>query len=106
MARNGGLSCCYSQRLGLQLTLLDAVLLGLAFGLLRSHALDALVKVVLGGCALLGVLASCFMCGHGQQIHHISRETFVWWAASTWCVSLMQGGAQSQVIIIGLVGNH
>jgi len=38
--------------------LLDAVLLGLAFGLLRSHALDALVKVVLGGCALLGVLAS------------------------------------------------
>lgn len=43
----------------LQLTLLNAVLLGTARVLLAGDALDALVVVVLGGGALLGLLARC-----------------------------------------------
>jgi hypothetical protein len=41
------------------LTLLNAVLLGTAVVLLGGDALDALIVVVLGGCALLGLLARC-----------------------------------------------
>lgn len=40
-------------------TLLDAVLLGLALALLLLNALDAVVEVVLCGCALRRVLALC-----------------------------------------------
>lgn len=42
-----------------QLTLLNAVLFGTTIVLLSSDALDALIVVVLGGVALLGLLAFC-----------------------------------------------
>jgi hypothetical protein len=44
---------------GIGLTLLDAVLLGTSVSLLRGDALDTLIVVVLGGSALLGLLALC-----------------------------------------------
>lgn len=54
LGRGGGGYEGYQKR-----TLFNAVLLDLAVALLLLDALDAVVKVVLGGGALLGVLALC-----------------------------------------------
>lgn len=55
-------------------TLLDAVLLDFTFALLLLDALDAVIEVVLGGCALGGVLALC-------NLQHVSLsvEALSWY---------------------------
>lgn len=61
-----------------QRTLLNAVLLGLALALLLLDALDAVVEVVLGAGALLGLLALCTaksVCQSLKRSIAVSTET-------------------------------